>query len=281
MTAGLGRAAADGTTSPGGHDATSPGGHDATSPGRHDATSPGRHSATSPGRHSATSPGGQDTTSPGGQDTTSPGGQDTTSPGAPAPTGGSGAAPGRAVLVVVDMQPVFADPGSPWAAPRFAEALPVVRSLAEAAGADRTVFTRFVAPEHPTGAWVAYYADWPFALQPEDAPAYAVVPELADLAARAPVVTATTFGKWGPDLAAHVGPGDTMLLTGVSTDCCVLSTALAAADAGVAVRVVAEACTGADDASHARALDAIRLYAPLADVIDATTARAVLATTSA
>lgn len=195
--------------------------------------------------------------------------------------GATGATPGRAVLVVIDMQPVFADEGSPWAAPRFAEALPVVRSLAEQAGADRTVFTRFVAPDRPEGAWVAYYADWPFALQPEDAPAYAIVPELADLAAAAPVVTATTFGKWGPDLAAHVGPGDTMLLAGVSTDCCVLSTALPAADAGVAVRVVAEACAGADDTGHARALDAIRLYAPLADVIDATTAAAILATTTA
>lgn len=192
----------------------------------------------------------------------------------------AGATPGRAVLVVVDMQPVFADPASPWAAPRFAEALPVVRSLAEAAGPDRTVFTRFVAPERPAGAWVAYYADWPFALQPPDAPAYAIVPELADLAGAAAGVTATTFGKWGADLAAHVGPGDTMLLTGVSTDCCVLSTALAAADAGVAVRVVAEACAGADDAAHTRALDAIALYAPLAEVVDATTAHAILATTA-
>lgn len=199
---------------------------------------------------------------------------------APDPHGPGGATPGRAVLVVVDMQPVFADADSPWAAPRFGEALPVVRALAEQAGAGRTVFTRFVAPDRPEGAWVAYYADWPFALQPEDAPAYTIVPALADLAAEAAVVTATTFGKWGPDLAAHVGPGDTMLLAGVSTDCCVLSTALAAADAGVAVRVVAEACAGADDASHARALDAIRLYAPLADVIDATTAGAILATTT-
>lgn|GEM_PF-285484 len=207
----------------------------------------------------------------------------TATAGAPAPAdeqGATGATPGRAVLVVVDMQPVFADEGSPWAAPRFGEVLPVVRALAERAGAERTVFTRFVAPDRPEGAWVAYYADWPFALQPEDAPAYAIVPALADLAAAGPVVTATTFGKWGPDLAAHVGPGDTMLLVGVSTDCCVLSTALAAADAGVAVRVVAEACAGADDASHARALDAIRLYAPLADVVDATTAGAILATTT-
>lgn len=198
----------------------------------------------------------------------------------PAPDEPVGSTPGRAVLVVVDMQPVFADDGSPWAAPRFAEALPVVRSLAEAAGAGGTVFTRFVAPERPEGSWVPYYAEWPFALQPPDAPTYAVVAELADLAAAAPVVTATTFGKWGPDLAAHVRPGDTMLLCGVSTDCCVLSTALAAADAGVAVRVVEQACAGADDVSHARALDAIRLYAPLADVIDTARAHAILTTTT-
>jgi nicotinamidase-related amidase len=156
----------------------------------------------------------------------------------------------------------------------------VVRSLADAAGPERTVFTRFVAPERPEGSWVPYYAEWPFALQPPDAPAYRVVPALEDLAAVSPVVTATTFGKWGADLAAHVRPGDTMLLVGVSTDCCVLSTALAAADAGVAVRVVAEGCAGSDDAAHTRALDAIRLYAPLADVVDLTTARAVLATTT-
>lgn len=187
---------------------------------------------------------------------------------------------GRTVLVAVDMQPVFADPGSPWAAPRFADAESVVRDLAVAAGAGRTVFTRFVAPERPEGAWVPYYAEWPFALVPPDDPVYAVVPGLADVAAASPVVTATTFGKWGPDLAAHLGPGDTMLLTGVSTDCCVLSTALPAADAGVAVRVVAEGCAGSTDEAHDRALDAIRLYAPLADVVDAATARALLAAPS-
>lgn len=195
--------------------------------------------------------------------------------GSPA-AGPAGTRVPRTVLVVIDMQPVFADVGSPWAAPRFAEALAVVHELAEAAGPDRSVFTRFVAPEHPEGAWVDYYAEWPFARQPPSAPAYRVVPALADLASAAPVVTATTFGKWGPGLAAHIRPGDTMLLVGVSTDCCVLSTALAAADAGVAVRVVAEGCAGADDKAHARALDLMRSYTPLADVIDLADARTEL-----
>jgi nicotinamidase-related amidase len=46
----------------------------------------------------------------------------------------------------------------------------------------------------------------------------------------------------------------------------VLSTALAAADAGVQVRVVTDACAGATEADHRRALDAMALYAPLVTV---------------
>jgi nicotinamidase-related amidase len=76
-------------------------------------------------------------------------------------------------------------------------------------------------------------------------------------------VTATTFGKWGPDLAAATGDAEHLVVTGVSTDCCVLSTALAAADAGRFVTVPEDACAGLSPADHRRALDAMALYAPL------------------
>jgi nicotinamidase-related amidase len=42
---------------------------------------------------------------------------------------------------------------------------------------------------------------------------------------------------------------------------------VAAADAGVAVRVVADACAGVDDDSHRKALGILRLYAPLVEVV--------------
>jgi nicotinamidase-related amidase len=58
-----------------------------------------------------------------------------------------------------------------------------------------------------------------------------------------------------------------MVLAGVATECCVLATALAAADAGVRVRVVADACAGADDVSHEQALGVLRLLAPLVEVV--------------
>lgn len=167
-------------------------------------------------------------------------------------------------LVVVDAQRVFADPASPWYSPGMtgeSGVLPRITALAGAYGG-RTVRTRFVAPSQPTGAWVEYYEQWPFAVVAPDDPLYDLVDEVAGLAG--PVVTRTTFGKWddAPDGLAALTGGH-LLLTGVSTDCCVLSTALAAADAGARVEVVVDACAGATPADHDRALAAMELYAPL------------------
>jgi nicotinamidase-related amidase len=166
-------------------------------------------------------------------------------------------------LAVIDMQRVFAEPDSPWFTPRFAQTVAPAGKLL-AAFRPRVTFTRFVAPEVPAGAWRRYYQQWPFALQPQDASIYHLVDAFAG--EPGPTLDATTFGKWGPELAAKVG-GGRLVLAGVSTDCCVLSTALAAADAGVSVQVAADACAGVDDESHAKALDIMRLYAPLVEVV--------------
>jgi nicotinamidase-related amidase len=98
-------------------------------------------------------------------------------------------APGDGTLVVVDVQRVFAEPGQPWAAPRFAEVHPRIRRLV-AAFAGRVVHTRFVAPSQPTGAWVDYYAQWPFARQPPFAPLHERA--LQAMALYAPLLTLTT-----------------------------------------------------------------------------------------
>ncbi|MFI6492917.1 cysteine hydrolase family protein [Streptomyces sp. NPDC050564] len=174
------------------------------------------------------------------------------------------AATPRGLLTVIDMQRVFAEPDSPWATPRFYEAAEGVRRLLPAFG-DHVTFTRFLAPEKPVGAWRAYYDAWPFALQPPQARLWELTDEFA---AHAPhLVDAATFGKWTPELAERVGVAGRLVLAGVSTDCCVLSTALAAADAGVEVLVVADACAGVDDDAHAEALHVMDLYRPLIRVV--------------
>ncbi|WP_432848630.1 cysteine hydrolase family protein [Amycolatopsis sp. CA-161197] len=166
----------------------------------------------------------------------------------------------KPLLGVIDLQNIFADPASGWFMPGFASILPQVRRLVNAFG-PRVAFTRFLAPEKPAGVWVKYYQQWPFALQKPDSRAYAVVDEFPVKS----TVDAYAFGKWTPEMAQLVGDGG-LVLAGVSTDCCVLSTALAAADAGVPVTVVSDACAGVSDESHEQTLAILRLYGPLVEV---------------
>lgn len=168
-------------------------------------------------------------------------------------------------LLVIDMQRIFAEPDSPWATPDFAAAQQGVDRLLPAF-AGRTAFTRFVAPAHPAGAWADYYRDWPFALDPAHADQYALVDGYARHGE--PVIDRSGFGKWDATTAARLDRPGTIVLAGVSTDCCVLSTALAAVDDGVRIVVAADACAGLSAADHQRALDAMALFAPNVAIAD-------------
>ncbi len=174
-------------------------------------------------------------------------------------------------LVAIDLQHVFGASRSPWASPTFESAAAGVARLAPAFG-ERTVFTRYVAPQHPQGAWKPYFRVWSFALVPPDDPLYDLDERFRD----APrVETRETFGKWDAALHAAIDHAPEIVLAGVSTDCCVLSTALAAADAGVHVRVVVDACAAPTLTDHERAVLTMGMYAPL---IELTSVEAVLAT---
>ncbi len=167
-------------------------------------------------------------------------------------------------LVVIDPQRVFASPDSAWGSPMFADVVEPIRNLASQ---HRTIVTRWIpAPAaEREGSWQAYFETWPFADQSPDDALFEVVPQIADLAAGG-TVDATTFGKW-PALEAVTGPAPELILTGVATDCCVISTALAAADAGATVRVVGAACGGSTPSFHQKALDVMALFAPQITVV--------------
>lgn len=172
-------------------------------------------------------------------------------------------------LVVIDPQAIFASPESAWGSPFFAEAMPSIRALAEAFG-DRVLVTRWVPTADRSTSWGDYFAAWPFADQPPGDPLFALVPEAIDLSPH-PSLDLPTFGKWGPELEAVVGRGGRLVLAGVSTDCCVISTALAAADAGAHVTIAADACAGSTAENHATALHVMGLYPPQITVSDTAT----------
>lgn len=163
-------------------------------------------------------------------------------------------------LVVIDPQAIFASPDSPWGARSFPDAMRNIRRLADAFG-DRVVVTRWLPTADRSTAWGEYFAAWPFAdVDPGD-PLYALVPDAAALSPRPPL-DLPTFGKWGPALERITGPAPRLVLAGVSTDCCVISTALSAADAGARVTVAADACAGSTAENHAAALHVMGLYPP-------------------
>ena len=163
-------------------------------------------------------------------------------------------------LIVIDPQTIFASRDSAWGSPLFADAMPRIRALAAAFG-DRVLVTRWMPTADRSTSWGDYFAAWPFADQPPTDPLFGLVSDAAGLSPL-PTLDLPTFGKWGPELEAIVGRGAHVVLAGVSTDCCVLSTALAAADAGARVTIAADACAGSTAENHAAALQVMGLYPP-------------------
>lgn len=95
-----------------------------------------------------------------------------------------------------------------------------------------------------------------------------VTDDTAALAKGHAVVSCDTFGKWGDALSEAISGAKKITVCGVATDCCVLTTVLAAADSGVAVRVAADACAGSSPENHRMALDTMALFTPLVTVAD-------------
>ncbi|WP_285364675.1 isochorismatase family protein [Microbacterium sp. LMC-P-041] len=169
-------------------------------------------------------------------------------------------------LIVIDPQQIFASPGSAWGSPFFADTMPRIRELATAFG-DRVIVTRWMPTADRSTSWGAYFAAWPFADQPPTDPLFDLVPDAAGLSPH-PTLDLPTFGKWGAEIEAVVGRGAHVVLTGVATDCCVISTALAAADAGAHVTVVGNACAGSTAENHAAAMQVMGLYPPQITISD-------------
>ena len=166
----------------------------------------------------------------------------------------------NAWLVIIDGQRIFADPHSDWGSPMWAGALTNIQALIPHF-AGRIIRTRWVPPAkgERIGSWNAYMAAWPFADRAPEDPYFDLVDELKGV--DGPVVDAPTFGKWDA-LAPLTGPAPHLIVTGVATDCCVVSTVLPAADAGARVTLVTDACAGSSPDNHAAACQVMGLYPP-------------------
>lgn len=166
-------------------------------------------------------------------------------------------------LLAIDLQPAFTHTDSPWFTPTVDKACEQLAKLVPLFG-DRVLFSRFVPPAEVTGSWVPYYEKWPFALTPDSAWLWAVdEPWKAHK-----TIASHRFSKWR-EARALMGPAPTVTLCGVSTDCCVLMTALEAVDDGAHVRLVADACAAKTPEIQERSLALMASRAPQLVIVSA------------
>lgn len=161
----------------------------------------------------------------------------------------------RTVHLCVDMQRMFLE-DTPWRTPWMARVLPAVVAIAEHRPA-QTVFTRFMPPEHPErarGTWRRYFEHWQSMTAAQIEPALLdLVPPLRALVPPAivwdkRVYSAFFDGTLVPELARR--HADSLVITGLETDVCVLSTVLAAIDHGFRVVLAVDALSSASDRTH-------------------------------
>jgi nicotinamidase-related amidase len=149
----------------------------------------------------------------------------------------------RTVHLCVDMQRIFSSEG-PWATPWMERVLPVVLATSRRFP-ERTVFTRFITPNHPSdmpGTWRLYYEKWRETTRDQmDVRLLQLMPDLAKLAPPAMVIDKMRYSAFfEPFLLQHLRArqADGLVVTGSETDVCVLATIMSAVDHGYRVILV-------------------------------------------
>lgn len=164
--------------------------------------------------------------------------------------------------ISVDMQRMFAEP-TDWHAPWMNKVLSAIEALVDA-HAQRTIFTRFITPEHPEaahGAWQNYYRRWAsMTRQRLPADLLDLVPSLARHVPPAKVLDKTVYSPWiNPSLQQHLSRAEiqTLIVTGGETEVCVQATVMGAIDHGYRVVLPIDAvCSSADETHDAM----LRIY---------------------
>lgn len=172
---------------------------------------------------------------------------------------------GSAPVIAIDMQEVFRAPESQWHVPGYDSAAQRVTALTEHFG-DRVIWTKFVRDPEEKGSWEHYYGRWNECRQDPDSAAWNLTLPVAD---NHRVVSLPTFSKWGEALAEMTAESEVLVVCGVATDCCVISTVLGAVDAGKSVILVEDACAGITQEAHDQAIALMDLLTPMVTIMSA------------
>ncbi|MBE6109806.1 MAG: cysteine hydrolase [Erysipelotrichaceae bacterium] len=153
------------------------------------------------------------------------------------------------VLLVIDMQNAYTEDG-PWTCVNMDETAEKIKTLIDSGDFAEIIFTTFSAPEKPEGAWVTYNE-----LNQEvneDAEMNRVIPLLEPYTKEYPVAVKSTYSSLENAQVRRAAEacmkrGDSLVLSGVVSECCVLATAFDAIDLGSHVIYLTDACAGVSE----------------------------------
>lgn len=184
------------------------------------------------------------------------------------------------VHAVIDMQRLFAET-TDWQVPTLPDILPAIIALAQA-HPTRTIYTRFITPRSPQdahGDWQRFYERWRSVVRDRMAEhLFELVQPLAALASPGEIYDKTVYSAFSnPKFVESLAQrkAETLVLSGVETDVCVLATAFDAVDRGLHVIVAKDAITSWSAAGHRAALESI--YTRLDRQIELMTSTDILA----
>lgn len=165
----------------------------------------------------------------------------------------------HSLMVCIDMQRLFLEPGEWYAEPALS-ILPHCEALAKTA-AGRCLFTRFITAQNARearGSWQRYYRRWQSVTR--DVVGNEIMQVHSSLAGYASEErsfdksTHDAFDSTAFSDYVHASGTQALVLMGIETDVCVLATALSAVDLGYRVIIVKDAVASSVPESHTACL---------------------------
>ncbi len=165
------------------------------------------------------------------------------------------------LLLVIDMQNVYL-PGEAWACRGTKEAAKQIIRVIESGKPWKVIFTVFTAPVSPVGVWKQYNME-NRAIN-ENRYLNEIIAPLRPYCRKFPVMEKSVYSSYAiPALRKLADEADHILISGVVAECCVLSTALSAIDAGHKVYYLKDAVSGFTEQTEAETEHILSCLSPL------------------
>ena len=165
------------------------------------------------------------------------------------------------LLLVIDMQNVYTK-GQEWACEEVEKASDSILRLLNSRALSQVIFTQYLATKHPEGVWKEY--NKVNAAVNADPWLNEMMSEFLPYTKKYPIYTKSVYSSFAiPQVRELAKHASRIVISGVVAECCVLSTALSAIDAGCKVIYLTDAVAGLNATSQKEAENILSYLSPL------------------